>query len=458
MVRRITYVVHQFLPRYFTGTEQYTFAIARAMRRRGHDVEVLALEPDFSERQPFFEWSTEEVEGVRVERIRYWMLLDRSFERLEFDHPVVAERVRRHLERSRPDVLHVLHLRHLGADVLAEAKVLGVPTVVHLMDFWFLCPAVTLMRGDGSLCDGPPEGGIGCIDCVAPALGRELGARELRDVLRATRDLLPWSSAPSSTPFGRARSFVERPTFLRDRLLRATKILAPSSFLRERFVANGYPRERIDVLSYGIDVDRLASQRAKRASRRAGDVLRCAFLGSIAPHKGTDVAVEAVLRAGDGVSLSVRGRVEDFPEFSGALMGRAGGDVRITFDGPFARERLGDVLADTDVLLVPSRWYENTPFVVLEAFAAGVPVVASDLGGLSELVTDGVNGELFAAGDVGELVRRLQRLRDEPARLDRYRAAAPHVKRLDENAGEIEAIYAELWSRAHAAPNIPRDA
>ncbi|HIE69618.1 MAG TPA: glycosyltransferase, partial [Planctomycetes bacterium] len=94
---------------------------------------------------------------------------------------------------------------------------------------------------------------------------------------------------------------------------------------------------------------------------------------------------------------------------------------RITVDGPFDREELAQALAQIDVLVVPSTWHENAPFVVLEARAAGLPVIASRFGGLIEVVDDGIDGELFTPGNAADLAKRLQRLVDEPERLARYR-------------------------------------
>ena len=81
---------------------------------------------------------------------------------------------------------------------------------------------------------------------------------------------------------------------------------------------------------------------------------------------------------------------------------------------------------------------------------------ASDLGGMSELVEDEVNGELFTPGDPADLSRRLDRLAAEPERLVRYQKALPAVKTLLDNAGEIEAMYAELWSDSAAPRSIRR--
>ena len=97
-----------------------------------------------------------------------------------------------------------------------------------------------------------------------------------------------------------------------------------------------------------------------------------------------------------------------------------------------------------DALVVPSRWYENTPLVVYSAFAAGTPVVATDLGGLSEVVKHGENGLLFELENVEDLERQLRRLGEEPGLLDELRDGIGHVKTVEENVTELEELYAEL--------------
>ncbi|MBK8976152.1 MAG: glycosyltransferase family 4 protein [Planctomycetes bacterium] len=445
---RLLYVVHQFLPRYFTGTEQYTLAIAAEMRRRGHDVAVLALEPDFSERTPFFEWRDDPVGDLPVTRARVWYHLDRDYEHMEFRHPWLAARFRQLLEERRPDVVHVFHLRYLGVDLLHEARAAGVPTVVHLMDFWFVCPAVTLQRGDGALCDGPPRDGAGCIPCLRPDLARALDSRGLTEVIERVAGSVDPDTPPRSSAFGRAMTLLKRPAAMRNALATAARVVAPSRFLRDTFVRNGHAGDRIDVVGYGLDTAALTPLRAARAPRASGAPLRCGFVGSIAPHKGTHVAVAAVRAAGAGVELTVHGRLDDFADYARPLAAQAASEPRLRFPGPFDTAGRAAAFAAMDVLLVPSEWYENTPFVVLEAFAAGVPVLASDLGGLAELVADGVHGELFRPGDTADLAGRLQRLRDEPDRLERYRANLPAVKTLAANADEIERIYGEVQTRS----------
>ncbi len=125
----------------------------------------------------------------------------------------------------------------------------------------------------------------------------------------------------------------------------------------------------------------------------------------------------------------------------------AAGDDRITFYGAFSREEIGRVLSEIDVLVVPSRWYENAPGVVFEAFAAKVPVVATDLGGLSECVRHGENGLLFALEDASDLARQLRRMGEEPGLLEELRAGIGPVKTVEEYADELEELYDTLLKR-----------
>jgi glycosyltransferase involved in cell wall biosynthesis len=97
-------------------------------------------------------------------------------------------------------------------------------------------------------------------------------------------------------------------------------------------------------------------------------------------------------------------------------------------------------------------WYENTPFVVLEAFAAGRPVIASDLGGLSELVKDGVNGRTFRAGDPGALMNVLHDFEDDPGLLPRLARAVGAVRTLEQNAQDFEALWEEALAAAGERP------
>jgi glycosyltransferase involved in cell wall biosynthesis len=143
-------------------------------------------------------------------------------------------------------------------------------------------------------------------------------------------------------------------------------------------------------------------------------------------------------------ALAVHGDPDRYPAFAQELRDLAANDRRVSFRGPFSRDELGRVMSEIDVLVVPSRWYENAPAVIFEAFAARAPVVATDLGGMSEFVRHGENGLLFELENAEDLSRQLRRLCEEPGLLEGLRAGIGPVKTLGEFTDELEEIYDSL--------------
>ncbi|MCB9876753.1 MAG: glycosyltransferase [Planctomycetes bacterium] len=446
---RVTLVVHQFPPNYFTGTEQYVLAVGRELQRRGHDVDVFALDPAFGEATGPWRETREVVEGLPVRRINFWMNLGRDWRRMEYRHPYMAEVFGAHLRERDSDVVHCFHLRHVGADLIDRVVEQGRQLCISLMDFWFLCPRVILMRSDDSACDGPPDGGRGCLPCHAPELWAELQASAVGEEILGLEAVASGVSKPGWDLRSRVASLLERPEYLRQRLAMADAVIAPTAFLREVFVKNGAPAERLHHRAYGVDTGALADEvRALRdAAGAATRPLTFGFFGTFSAHKGPHVLVEAMRHVRGDCRALLRGRQSDFADYSGALVHQAAVDPRIRIDGPFDRASLAAALASIDVLIVPSTWHENAPFVVLEARAAGLPVLASRFGGLVEVVRDEHDGELFAAGDAEDLGRRLQRLVDEPARLQTYRANVAPPKTLAQAVDEFELLYREAGPR-----------
>lgn len=408
---KLLYVVHQFFPECYSGTEQYCLAAAREGRRRGDEVVVLSLTPDFGHDDAPLHVYEQPHDGFRVIRLRPWGGFHPNDVRRDYENPVIAARFRRVLREVAPQAVHFFHLRHLGSDLIEEARDAGVRTVVHLMDYWYLCPRFTLLRGDGvTLCQGPPDGGLGCIPCHYP----QLSAWTEPAVREAALLAAPARTARSIYNSGASRvtALLQRKDVLLRRLARADAVIAPSRFLAAMFERNGFPAHRIAVVPYGLEPGRVT----RADVRRPRSPLRAGYCGILSPWKAPHVAVDAVRRVAGPLRLTVHGRFEPmFAAYNQQLRERAGGDARIAFPGPYDQAGLSQVMAELDVLVVPSTWYENTPFVILEALEAGVPIIASNLGGMAELIEEGRNGFLFESGNADALAAVLRRCLAEPA-------------------------------------------
>lgn len=406
---RILQVVHQFFPDCHSGTEQYCLAHAREAQRRGDDVAVLSLHWDHDRDWPPVRLFEQPYEGLRVLRLNHWRRLNPNDVLRDHENLHLEGWFRRVLEQELPDVVHFFHLRQLGSNLIAVAKGLGVRTVVHLMDFWFLCPRFTLLRRDGSLCSGPPQGGAGCVPCAHPEL-------------QGQQPMLGSASVTDDPP-ARLRALLDRLPQQLHNLAAADHVVAPSRFLADLFVRNGFPAGRIAVIPYGLEAGRITGSPPQRPRQP----LRLAFCGVLSPWKAPHLAIAAVRATASDVRLTVHGRLDEplFADYIAGLRRDAEGDPRIQFADAYDASTVTQVFADMDALVVPSTWYENTPFVVLEAFAAGVPVLAADLGGLAEIVVHESNGLLFQAGDVAALRAAIDRLAGEPGLYARLQPTSP---------------------------------
>ena len=113
-------------------------------------------------------------------------------------------------------------------------------------------------------------------------------------------------------------------------------------------------------------------------------------------------------------------------------------------EGRFDNTDVGSVFAQLDVLVIPSLWYENSPLTIHEAYLAGIPVIASDHGGMAELVHDGVSGLHFRRGDAADLRAKITRLLDEPDLLEQLARDIPAVKSIADDAVAMEGRYQNL--------------
>lgn len=447
---RILVAVHGLPPASIGGTELYAERISAALAAAGDELLVVAREDDSA--RP--ELSTREENRGERRRILFVSHAWRSVTSLResWEHPRLLAAILPTIDRFRPDAALVLHLTGLSTGLLPALAARGIATALVLQDYWMLCHRGQLLDRDLRPCAAIDPAGCGrCLGAAgagslafgAAALLRRLDrlvprlARRLRSAGEGAAAL-----AGSADP---ARAARERAASLRDTALAADLFVAPSVFLLERFVATGWPRDRFLHRSLGIDRDRFRTSPPSPPDRP----LRVGFLGSLTVAKGPEVLLDAFDRLPpEAATLDLLGNVAPYhgdDSLARRLNGRAL-PASVRRRGGLPPAGVPAVLSELDLLVVPSIWPENAPFVILEAFAAGLPVVASDIGGIPELVRPGENGILVPPGDADALADGILALAGDRLRLATLAAgaAASPVPSMDEDARETRELLGDL--------------
>jgi glycosyltransferase involved in cell wall biosynthesis len=382
---------------------------AKELARRGWDVTVFhaAVHPT-ERRTPYelVEWEEDHVRLIGVHN-RPSVLFDLGNPLRELDDPPITQAFAATLDRLNPDVVHFHNLHNLGSALIDQATVRGLPAYFTTHNYWLVCPRAYLLTGQGSICDGPADGGR-CAACIGSS---DVNGYRLR--LAAIR--------------ARAHSGL-------------TKILAVSDAVSGTLRATGYDAEMIDVVRQAMphESEIWNSVGRDRKPGRVAERLKVAFFGSAYPHKGPQLLVEAAQLTEAEIDVQIIGETpHEFGEQLRALDRR--GVVELL--GGFSPVEIGDLLRDVDVAVLPSMWWDCAPLAAAECLAARVPLVVPRLGGLPEAVRDEVDGLVFTGLDAVDLARKLDRLATEPGLLEQLQVNITEPRAFSEYIDELEAYY-----------------
>jgi len=280
-----------------------------------------------------------------------------------------------YIQRFRPDIIHVHNTFPLISPSLyfAAAKH-GVPVVQTLHNFRLFCAQAMFMR-NGAVCE----------DCIGRLPWRGVMRRCYRE-----------SSAQSAVVVGMQGIHHMLGTY-RNKI---TRYIALNNFCRDKFIEAGLPAELISIKPNFVDLPPPAP-----AERKGG-----LFVGRLSPEKGIATLAEALRRYPES-RIDIIGHGPQEQELKNLPAAHLLGWMK----GEEIYERMGRAA----YLVMPSIWYENFPRTLVEAYACGLPVIASRLGAMAELVRDGETGLLFTPGDADGLATILRWADNHPAEMRR---------------------------------------
>ncbi|RYG87923.1 MAG: glycosyltransferase, partial [Alphaproteobacteria bacterium] len=370
---RILICSNAYPPHFMGGAELMAHEQALALSRLGHDVRVFAADPLFaghSAEQGIRHARTDNIyQGIRVYRIATEPE-DYSPEFVNFQNSVAEGHFRDVLREFEPQIVHCHNLLGLSVKLPLMARMYGARTVCTLHDFWGFCLRNTAVRADGRACDNST--------CCNECLARIHDGRRRHVPMRLRKD------------------------FIRLALEQVDRFIAPSHFVAGRYAWSGLSADRLEVIPNGIDIDRFRAKRNTSESSLAP--VKVTYVGYLGAHKGVITLVEALALPPLEDFRVILQLVGEGPEREAcvARVNALGLQDRVHFLGKVQPAGMASIYAGSDIVVLPSIWDENQPVCLMEAMAAGLPVIASRKGGIPELIDDGVNGLMFRAGDPGD--------------------------------------------------------
>lgn len=441
---RISIVTHHFPPKYHAGAEQYAYRIAQALQKLGHSIEIVAIE-SIQDGKLYPSSVTETYHGLRVHRLFFDLSQAPNPVEWSFRNPELRKWLGGYFQNFCPDIVHINSGYLLGGGAFEAAFNLQIPTVVFLHDYWFLCPLITLLRTDGQICSQP----VPPARCVWCELSKKRRYRLPDETLHGllgdgfTRLAENGFATKALGVQQEIEVIADRKEYLAEILERTDLAISPSRFLMDKITEYGLQPRRLVYLPFGLD----RSLDVELFPRDPSEPLRIGYLGQFYPHKGVHLLISAfkkLTRRPGSCKLILYGNDSKSPEYVSSLKTMAGEDSDIQFAGPYQNSEVGKVLSGLDVIAVPSIWYENRPTVIVEAQAYKTPVIASNIGGMTELVRHDQDGLLFEMGSVDGLACQLQRLLDEPGLLPRLRQGIGPIPTMDEEMSKLVELYESL--------------
>jgi glycosyltransferase involved in cell wall biosynthesis len=449
---KILHIPFSFPPDPVGGTEVYVEALAHQQMACGAQIIIAAPSP--IARTPYSHKS------LRVYRFTPAQTLNDVHEVYGVGDVQAAADLAQILDAEKPDIVH-LHTftRATTLRSLEQIRKRNIPLVFTYHLPGVSCQRGTLMRWGRLPCDGVLRLHT-CASCVLHYRGLPQSASLLfghTPVVFGKKLAMLGASGGLWTAMRMTELLDQGHAAFHTLMSYAENVIALCQWTRDLLLANGVAQEKIVVSPHGISWDQSATNGAVRESMSVTPEripLRIAFLGRIAPIKGCDILIKALRQISKtALSLDLYSIVQNTGSeaYQQQMIELAQNDQRIRFLPMIPNDQVVATLGNYDLLAVPSQCLETGPLVALEAFAAGIPVLGSQLGGIAELIDHDVNGLLVQHNDIKTWATTLHRLATDPTLLYRLRAAVRPPRTMGEVADEMLTLYQSILSRRQQA-------
>jgi glycosyltransferase involved in cell wall biosynthesis len=399
---KILQVLNHFLPQQTAGTEVYTWALSKHLQQQGFEVQVVIPNYGKTENADYI------YDGLVVHKYAEPSVVDRSLI-MGFRTPDGLKSFIDFLKKEQPDIVHFHELAGSNGITLQHvqaAKAIGAKVVMTLHLAGYSCKTGTLVYMGQALCDGVidlPR----CSKCYL----HTRGYRKLAPFLVAPSSLLHRISLDSTawkhklgTALGTVTLIARQKADLLALADACDQLVTITHWYQRVLVANGIDPAKISFIPQGLP---LGSGNLPRERKTPDRPLRLLFLGRISQFKGLHLLLEALAQIEPRlVELSIFGNSDD-ADYEATLRAQTQHRLNIHWKGKLVQQAVVPTMRKHDVLCLCSTFSEMSPLVVQEAFAAGIPVIASHVYGNADQIQHGLNGLLFQFNNVHSLRKQI---------------------------------------------------
>jgi glycosyltransferase involved in cell wall biosynthesis len=449
-------------PEFINGVSTYLHAFLKELNNFGHETCLLHV-------QSSKYWGNPTIQGKNVNGIRFLEVKHSPlFKGDALENPIgslsqwkLETLFAKVIKEERPDVIHVHELHRMPASIIGIANLIGIPVVVTLHDYWYLCPLFQLFTPEEKICPGPDFGRNCVITCLAGdpltrAYRRCLRINQgtviekfllkLRNRYKTYRKESVWQTSRQSCTGTNEQNLKlhkkiaelgKRQVHLKKNLSIASLLIAVSNACARKYIEHGVPEEHIQVIQLGLPAKKFLEPKIIKLKQLP---LKIGFLGSLGPSKGAQLLMEAAeCFTPQSVEFHIYGKARE--EEVALINHHAGKSKNIFYHGKYAPEELENIFEQFHLLVIPSLWVETLGLIGLEAQAAGVPVLASDVGGMTDYVKEGHNGMLFQQGSVSALAACINHLLQRPDLIEKMSRNAMEPIGMQDHCRDMYHLY-----------------
>lgn len=356
------------------GSETYYFGLAELLRKAGHEVVFFAMQDKKNlpcEQSEYFVSNVDFNGELSIrEKVNAAVRMIYSLE--------AKKKISALIEKEAPDIIHInLFHRVLTASIVDAAKKYHIPVVLTMHDLNCFCPNHTMLD-HGKICEACLHGNY--LNCVKRVCFKDSRAKCLMAALESEYNKL-------SGLYNKIDLYI-----------------TPSEFYRKKMIESGLTRNKVLCLRNFLLKNMFETEKSVGGSYYL-------YFGRLSEEKGVMTLLKAVQNA-PKVRLEIAG-TGPMEQVLQDYVRNENMDDRVHFNGFLSGKALSDIVAGAKCIVLPSEWYENGPYSIMEAMAAGKPVIVSGEGGLPEIVQDGENGyicEAYKPKSLAECLRKIERL------------------------------------------------